>query len=207
MAVVHPQRRRDVPRILLAPRADQTASGGGSGSAHSHSIPYDDPPDYQPAGGGANTVELGFFSVSKDREYSRLTFGTGNSVTALGISAMYAGAYLMNPNTGALQLMASVAGDIKATVANTNSEYTLTLSTAVEALKSEIWAVGLLQVTGFGQNCKSILATKLWQYAAPAGLRPAALYGTGPASTTLPSTIPYGSITFNPGLCPYYALS
>jgi len=193
------------PRILLSPTADRTGSGGSGDTSHSHSITFDDPPDYQPAGGGANTIELGFLEVSKDRGYSQVTFGTGNSVTALGIQAMYAGAYLMEDD-GSLSLMAAT-GDIKASVASTNREYTFALPASVDALKSEIWAVATLQVTNAVQQCKSLLAHRLWPMVAPPGQRPAALYGYAASATSLPSTIAYSSITFNPGICPYYALS
>ncbi|WP_039818346.1 hypothetical protein, partial [Nocardia otitidiscaviarum] len=160
---------------------------------------------YRPAGLGANLVELGFIECSKDRSYSTISFGTGNSVTAFGIQAMYAGAYLMNKTTGDLTLMAAT-GDIATAVADTNREYSFTIA-AQDALKSEIWAVGLLQVTNGTQQCKSILAKGLWAMNAPPGFKPAALYAYAPQTTTLPSSIAYGSLTFNGGFCPYYALS
>ncbi|MBF6411188.1 hypothetical protein [Nocardia farcinica] len=193
------------PRILLTPRADQTGRTSGDGS-HSHSITYDDPPDYQPAGGGANLTELGFIECSKDRSYSRITFGTGNSVTALGIQAMYAMAYLMDDDSGALHLMGAT-GDIKATIASTNREYTVALPGSYDAYKGETWAVGLLQVTTAVQTCKSILSLRQWPTTPPPGQRPAALYAYAPASSTPLTTIPYSSLTFNAGFVPYYALS
>jgi hypothetical protein len=194
------------PRIMLTPTANQTGSGGSGDNSHSHSISFNDPPDYVPAGHGSNFVELAFIECSKDRKYSRITFGTGNAVTAFGINAMYAGAYLMNPTTGDLALMAAT-GDIKGSVTATNTEYTFNLPAQIDALKSEVWAVGLLQVTQTGQTCKSILAKAIWPMVGPPGFKPAALYGYAPQSTTLPASIAYGSITFNGGFCPYYALS
>ncbi|WP_280336595.1 hypothetical protein [Nocardia wallacei] len=164
-------------------------------------------PDYQPAGHGANFTEIGFIEVSKDRKYSTVAFGTGDSVTALGITAMYAGAYLMDPGTGNLSLMAAVGRDIKAEVAGTNREYTFALPSAVDALKGEIWAVTLLQVTAGTQTCKSILAQEIWPMSAPPGFKPAALYAYGPATPILPSTIAYSSLTFRADFAPYYALS
>ncbi|WP_218568317.1 hypothetical protein, partial [Nocardia otitidiscaviarum] len=62
--------------------------------------------------------------------------------------------------TGDLTLMAAT-GDIATAVADTNREYSFTIA-AQDALKSEIWAVGLLQVTNGTQQCKSILAKGLW---------------------------------------------
>ncbi|WP_378735547.1 hypothetical protein [Nocardia brasiliensis] len=194
------------PRILLTPTATSTGSGGSGDSSHSHSISFDDPPDYQPAGHGSNYTELGFVECSKDRKYSRVTFGTGNSATAFGIQAMYAMAYLMNPNTGDLTLMAAT-GDIKASIASTNREYTITLPGSFDALKSEIWAVGLLQVTAVGQTCKSVLARSVWPMVPPPGVRPSALYAYAPSSTVPLATIAYSSLTFDAGLIPYYALS
>lgn len=193
------------PRILLVPKAERTGSGGSGDSAHTHSIVYDDPPDYQPDGNGANLTGLTFIECSKDRSYSRVTFGTGNSVTALGLTAMYAMAYLMDTN-GDLHLQGTT-GDIKSTIASTNREYTLDLPAFYEALKAEVWAVGLLQVTSAVQTCKSILALRQWPTTAPPGQRPAALYATSPASTTPLSTIAYSSLTFDAGIIPYCALS
>ncbi|WP_029931082.1 hypothetical protein [Nocardia otitidiscaviarum] len=195
------------PRIMLEPTADQTNSGGSGDNSHSHGINFNDPPDYQPDGHGANSVELGFLECTRDRSYSRVTFGTGNSVTAFGINAMYACAYLMDASTGDLQLMAAT-GDIKASVADTNTEYTFNLPTAISALKSEIWAVGILQVTQTGQTCKSILAKRVWGMVAPPGVRPGALYAKSPGGqTSPPATIAYSSLTFTSTRVPYYALS
>ncbi|WP_433658012.1 hypothetical protein ACQPW1_39640 [Nocardia sp. CA-128927] len=195
------------PRILLTPTANSTGSAGSSGGgSHSHSITFDDPPDYQPAGHGANFTELGFLECSKDRKYSRITLGTGNSNTALGIQAMFAMAYLMNKTTGDLTLMAAT-GDIKDTISATNREYTLALPSSFDALKSEVWAVGVLQVTALGQTCKSLLARSVWPMTPPPGVRPSALYAYAPASTTPLPTIAYSSLTFDARLIPYYALS
>lgn len=195
------------PRIMLEPTADQTNGGGSGDSIHSHGITFNDPPDYQPDGHGASFVELGFLECSKDRRYSRVTFGTGNSVTALGINAMYAGAYLLNSAGTALDLMAAT-GDIKAAVADTNREYTFDLPAFVDALKAEIWAVGLLQVTVTGQTCKSILAKRVWAMTAPPGFKPAALYAISSGGhTSMPLTIPYASLDFGESRVPYYALS
>lgn len=197
------------PRILLEPSADRTGSGGSSSgpASHTHPISYDDPPDYQPDGHGANYVELGFLECTRDRSYSRVTFGTGNSVTALGINAMYVGAYLMDDTTGNLSLMAAT-GDIKAAVADTNREYTFNLPASIAALKSEVWAVGILQVTQSGQTCKSILAKRVWGMVAPPGVRPGALYAiSAGGQTVMPATIPYSSLDFGETRVPYYALS
>ncbi|MFD3748315.1 hypothetical protein [Nocardia sp. NPDC058633] len=194
------------PRIMLEPLADRTGGGGSGEGAHSHSITFDDPPDYVPAGGGANLLELGFIETTKDRRYQRVTFGTGNSVTHLGITAMYACAYLMDPSTGNLNLMAAT-GNITTLVADTNREYTFEFPAPVDALKSDIWAVGNLQVTTGLQNCKSILAKPVWAMSAPPGFKPAALYAYAGPYTSPPSSIAYGSLTFGSSFVPYYALS
>ncbi|WP_028477910.1 hypothetical protein [Nocardia sp. CNY236] len=193
------------PRVMLQPIATRTGGGGSGDSSHSHSISRNSPPDYQPAGHGADLVELGFIECTKDRIYSQISFGTGNSVTHFGIDAMYAGAYLMDSSTGDLQLMAAT-GDITADVADTNREYTFTIA-PIDALKSEIWAVGLLQVTHLGQTCKSLLANPIWSMSAPPGFKPAALYAYAPQTSTLPAAISYDALTFNGSFCPYYALS
>lgn len=194
------------PRIMLEPIANTTGSAGASGGSHSHTIPYNDPPDYKPAGNAANMMELGFIECTKDRRYSRVTFGTGNSVTLLGITAMYACAYLMAPSTGNLTLMAAT-GNITTSVGDTNREYTFDLPAAVDALKSEIWAVGLLQVTNSSQTCKSVLAKPVWGMSAPAGFKPSALYAYRGGYTSPPSTIAYSGLTFGTSFVPYYALS
>ncbi|WP_378735431.1 hypothetical protein [Nocardia brasiliensis] len=196
------------PRIMLEPQLNSSTGSGGSGdTSHSHSMGASQPPDYQPEGHGASYVELGFIECTKDRKYERVTFGTGNSVTAFGINAMYACAYLMNPSTGNLSLMAAT-GDITAAVADTNREYTFTLPAALDALKAEIWAVGLLQVTGLGQTCKSILSKRVWAMVGPPGFKPAALYARSAGGQTAPpATIAYSSLTFGTSRVPYYALS
>ncbi|WP_280441184.1 hypothetical protein [Nocardia brasiliensis] len=193
------------PRILLTPTVTSTGSSSGSGS-HSHSITFSSPPDYQPAGHGNSFTELGFIECSKDRKYSRVTFGTGNSNTAFGIGAMYATVYRMSETTGDLTLVAAT-GDIKDTISATNREYTLTLPGTYDALKSEVWAVGLLQVTALGQTCKSILARSVWPMTPPPGVRPDALYAYAPTSTTPLASISYSSLTFDARFIPYYALS
>lgn len=196
------------PRIMLEPQLNSSTGTGGTsgGGSHSHSMSASQPPDYRPAGNGANYMELGFIECTKDRRYQRVTFGTGNSVTLLGITAMYVCAYLMDPNTGNLGLMAAT-GNITTSVADTNTEYTFALPAPIDALKSEIWAVGALQVTSITQTCKSILAKRVWAMSAPAGFKPAALYAYAGAYSTPPSSIAYGALTFGTGIVPYYALS
>lgn len=202
------------PRIMLEPVVTGTGSAGGhscSDAFHSHaghSHPAETgPPDYQPDGNGANFVELGFIETTKDRKYQRVTFGTGNSVTLLGVTALYACAYLMDPSTGDLALMAAT-GNITTSVGDTNREYTFDLPAAVDALKSDIWAVGLLQVTNSTQTCKSILAKPTWAMVAPPGFKPGALYGISAGGhTSPPLSIAYSSIDFGSTLVPYYALS
>lgn len=201
------------PRIMLEPVRSTTSAGGGvscSATAHSHGghthSMQSNPPDYEPAGHAANWMELGFIECTKDRKYERVTFGTGDSVTLLGITAMYVCAYLMNPTTGALDLHAAT-GNITTSVGATNTEYTFNLPAAVDGLKSDIWAVGVLQVTSGSQTCKSILAKRTWAMSAPAGFKPAALYAYAGPYSSPPSTIAYGSLTFGFDFVPYYALS
>ncbi|MFI9507583.1 hypothetical protein [Nocardia sp. NPDC052566] len=193
------------PRIMLVPTVTSTGSSSGSNS-HSHSITFDEPPDYKPAGHGANLCELGFIQCSKDRSYTALTFGTGNSITALGIQAMYATVYKMDPATGTLSLQAQTS-DIKASVSSRNTEYTFNFGNSIAAKKSDIFAAGLLQVTVTGQTCKSILALPIWPMAAPPGFRPAALYAYAPASAVPMPSIAYSGLTWNASFVPYYALS
>ncbi|QIS01003.1 hypothetical protein F5X71_00455 [Nocardia brasiliensis] len=195
------------PRIMLEPQLDSsTGFDGSSGGSHSHSMSANRPPDYRPAGNGANLIELGFIECTKDRRYERVTFGTGNSVTLLGITAMYVCAYLMSPSTGELALMAAT-GNITTSVGDTNTEYTFDLPAPIDALKAEVWAVGVLQVTSVTQTCKSILAKRVWAMNAPSGFRPAALYATAGPYVSPPATIAYSSLTFGTARVPYYALS
>ncbi|MGW6699652.1 hypothetical protein [Nocardia sp. NPDC055049] len=195
------------PRIMLEPQLNTTTGGGGaSGGSHVHSMNATQPPDYIPAGHAANLMELGFIECTKDRRYERVTFGTGNSVTLLGITAMYVCAYLMDPTTGNLDLMAAT-GNITTSVGDTNREYTFNLPAPIDALKSEIWAVGVLQVTSSLQTCKSVLAKPTWAMVAPPGFKPAGLYAYAGAYTSPPSSIAYASLTFGSSFVPYYALS
>lgn len=189
------------PRILL--RRAFVDSMSCADSSHSHSAPV---PDYQPDGHGANHTQLGFIECSKDRTYTRLTFGTGDSIVALGIVAMYAVVYLMDSATGNLTLEAQTA-DIKSVVTDTNREYTVTLPTPVSAGKGEIFAAGILQVTNVGQTCNSLLRLTFWPMTAPSGFKPQALYANTPGSTTPWSSVTYGSLTFAAGYVPYFALS
>lgn len=202
------------PRIMLEPLPSSAASGGGhscadaahSHAGHTHDIVMAAPPDYRPAGNAANKMELGFLECTKDREYSRVTFGTGNNVTLAGITALYACAYLMTPGTGLFTLMAAT-GNITMSVGDTNTEYTFDLPAALDALKSDIWAVGILQVTSSIQTCKSLLAKPVWQMSAPAGFKPETLYGYAGPYSSPPSTIAYSAITFGDEFVPYFALS
>ncbi|WP_054812117.1 hypothetical protein [Nocardia arizonensis] len=195
------------PRIMLQPELNNsTGTGGGSGGSHSHSMSDNQPPDYTPAGHGANLMELGYLECTKDRRYLRGTFGTGNSVTLAGITALYLCAYLQDPTSGDLDLMAAT-GNITMSVGDTNTEYTFDFPAALDALKSDIWAVGVLQVTSALQTCKSILRKRVWSMNAPAGFKPDALYGYAGPYTSPPSSIAYSAITFGNSIVPYYALS
>mgnify|MGYP003393267142 CR=1 FL=1 len=195
------------PRIMLEPQLNNTTGGGGaSGGSHVHSMNKTQPPDYTPAGHAANFMELGFLECTKDRKYSRATFGTGNSVTLAGITAMYLCAYLMNPLTFALELQAAT-GNITLSVGSTNTEYTFNFTSPFDGLKSEIWVPGVLQVTSAIQTCKSLLAKPVWNMNAPPGFKPEGLYAYAGPYTTPPLTIAYSSLTFGNDFVPYFALS
>lgn len=163
-------------------------------------------PDYQPAGNTANKTELGYLKCSRDRTYTKMTFNTGNSWTALGVTAFYLGVYSVNLSTGALTLVSST-GDIKASVSSTNTEYTFTLGSSISATKGNVYACGTLQVTSAVQTCNSLCRLSFWPLSGPAGVYPSSLYAYTASSTTLASSHTDASLTKNANFAPYYALS
>jgi hypothetical protein len=204
-------------RILLPATASHSHTvSGNTGPAgtdfHTHSVSLTTTsvstavPDYKPAGNGANLTELGFLRCSKDRTYTKMTFITGDSWTALGVTNFYLGVYSLNTSTGGITLVSST-GDIKGSVSSRNTEYTFALGTPVVATKDSVFACGTLQRTSAIQTCNSLCRLVFWPISAPSGVFPATLYAYAPGSTTLPSSVADGSLTKNAGFVPYYALS
>ncbi|MEV6555857.1 hypothetical protein AB0M22_09085 [Nocardia sp. NPDC051756] len=216
------------PRIMLARKASgvnlsattfssgshtHSVSGSSTSSAgsHNHSVSGSGTlqyavPDYQPAGHGANKTELGFVECSKDRTYNNFSFITGDSWTLLGIQGFYLVVYKMTPGSGLLTKVAQT-GDIKAAVGGTNTEYTFGLNNSIVAKKADIFGLATLQVTSVAQTCNSLCQLTFWPLSAPAGFKPAALYATAGSSSSPLSSIAYGSLSFDNGFVPYYALS
>jgi hypothetical protein len=187
------------PRILLQPVANGTDIGNNQ---------LWKPPQYQPAGAGSNLAEIGFIETSKDRIYNTFTFVAGNAWTLLGVTAFYLEVYKMDLAAGNLTLVSRTNDIHSATgLGGTNQEYHFALNTPVSAKKSDIYGCATRQVTSLVQNCNSLCCLTFNPISAPAGFKPAALYAYGPAATTPPASIPYGSLTFNSGFVPYYALS
>ena len=163
-------------------------------------------PDYKPAGNGANLTEIGFVRCSRDRTYTKMTFITGDSWTALGVTAFYLGVYALNTSTGAITLVSST-GDIKSSVSSRNTEYTFTLGTPITATKDSVYGCATLQRTSAVQTCNSLCRLQFWPINAPGGIFPTTLYAYAPGSTTLPASVANGSLTKNDSFVPYYGLS
>lgn len=137
--------------------ASGTSSGGSGTNSHTHSLRV--VPDYQPAGHGSSFLELGFIQAQRDRTYTEVGFITGDSITAFGIQAFYIGVYGVSPQTGDITLLnpISAAIDMRGTFGATNTEYRFNLGTSIKAKQGDVFAVGLIQVTGVGQTCSSFL--------------------------------------------------
>lgn len=168
-----------IPRAALTYGAGSgTASGGGSGGTHSHNLSQ--PPDYQPAGGGNDFLELTAVRSRFDRHYTYLLFATGNSNTFAGIAAAYVSVFSMSKITGDITNVTPTLSttDIKSLITTQNKVFKLSLgSEDFDAAQGDIWFVGLIQQTGVGQNCASLLATTATLITNPGGEFPQFAYG------------------------------
>lgn len=175
-------------------------SGGGSGdSTHSHSLGRI--PDYQPAGGGADMMEIAFIRARKTRTYTQVGFATGDAATMFDIEGAFLGVYSMNPTTGLLTLLtpALATSNIKGSVTTANKEFRFPMGVTINAQQGQIFAVALCQKTGILQNCASLLCSTATQITNPNGEFPAKPYGYRDLSGVggvLPATLEHADINF-----------
>lgn len=204
---ISPNEDTTFPRASLSNGAAAlTASGSGPGF-HTHNLNV--VPEYQPAGFTSNFLEIGYIRAEKDRTYSQVAFITGSAITWLGITALYAGVFSVNPATGALTLLnTGTAGtDRKAALTSTNTQFVFSLGTTITAHQGDVFAVGLLQVTSITQTCSSLMCTTLTDINGATVQYPRKNYGYAGPYTSLPSTIAESSIIYSASTkLPFYVL-
>lgn len=179
--------------------ASATSSGGQSDGSHTHSLGRI--PDYQPAGGGTDMMEIAFIRARKKRTYTQVGFATGDSATMFDIEGARLGVYSMNKTTGQLTLLTPGLSNtnIKGSVTTANKEFRFPLGVTIEAQQGDIFAVALCQQTGFLQNCASLLCSTATQITNPNGEFPSKPYGYRDLSSVngvLPTTLNHGDINF-----------
>lgn len=170
--------------------ATRTSTGTSTGSRDLNVIP-----DYQPAGGGNDFLELTAVRARIDRHYTYVIFGTGNSNTFAGITAAYLSVFHMSPSTGDITNITPGLStyDIRFLITTQNKEFHVPLGVEeFDALQGEIFYIGLIQVTGIGQNCASLLASTATLVTNPGGQFPTTTYAyndrTG-SGTKMPLTL------------------
>ncbi|WP_433662436.1 hypothetical protein ACQPW1_09960 [Nocardia sp. CA-128927] len=189
--------------------ASSTSSGGGSsGGSHSHSLRT--VPDYQPAGHGGCTLEMGYIQAQRDRTYKEVGFITGDSITAFGINGFYIGVYSVDTKTGNVTLLnpISAAVDMRGSFGATNTEYRFNLGTSITAKQGDVFAVGTLQLTSLGQTCSSFLCITMNKITPAAGQAfPRAQYCYSGAWSAMPSSIEEKNLKYNESSkVPFYVL-
>ncbi|WP_040814653.1 hypothetical protein [Nocardia concava] len=187
-----PKEQATFARSQLTNGAASSTSTGGSSTASPHVHNMSQIPQYVPAGSGFNGLEIGFIRITKDCKLDMAGFCSGGSLTWLGINAAYLGVYRMNPANGNLTLLAPAAAaiDIKSNITATNTEHRFSLGVTIDAHQDEVYAVATLQVTGFGQNCASLLATTITDMnRANSSLYPRKNYAYANSYSSMPATI------------------
>lgn len=168
-----------IPRSLMTFGASSgTASGGSGDNAHSHNLTRI--PDYQPAGGGSDFLEITFVRARIARHYTYVGFATGDSNTFAGIQNAYIAVFTMDPSTGDITNVTPVLGvtDIKSLITTTNKEFHIALgSESFDVAQGAISAVAIIQVTGVLQNCASLLMSTSTLVTNPGGQFPECAYG------------------------------
>lgn len=199
------------PRANLSFGSASSSSSGGSSTAAPHTHPLSSVPQYQPAGNGSNTIEIGYIRASRDRTYTNAGFITGGSATFAGITGAYLGVYYVNPSTGALTLLntSSATTNISGSITTTNTQQTFSMGYTINANQGDIFAVALLQVTSLVQTCASLMDTTLTTLAASSsGVVPQANYCYASSYTSMPSSISVGSLNYGASTkLPFYFLS
>jgi hypothetical protein len=187
-------------RSQLTFGASSGTAGGGSGdSTHTHSLSRI--PDYQPAGGGSDMMEIAFIRARKTRTYTQVGFATGDAATMFDIEGAFLGVYSMDATTGLLTLLtpALASANIKGSVTTANKEFRFPMGVTINAAQGDIFAVALCQKTGFLQNCASLLCSTATQITNPNGEFPSKPYGYRDLSGVggvLPTTLAHADINF-----------
>lgn len=179
--------------------ASGTSSGGSGDTSHSHTLGRI--PDYQPAGGGSDMMEIAFIRARKTMTYTQVGFATGDSATMFDIQGAFLGVYSMNKTTGLLTLLtpALASADIKGSVTTANKEFRFPMGVTINAQQGDIFAVALCQKTGPLQNCASLLCSTATQITNPNGEYPSKPYGYRDLSGVggvLPATLNHSDINF-----------
>jgi hypothetical protein len=209
---IDPNEQTTISRSSLMYGAASSTSSAGSSTASAHSHPLSQIPQYVPSGGGNDMLELGYIRILQNKILTQVGFGTGGSNTFAGIAAARLGIYKMDPITGDLTLMtpALATTDIKASVTTQNKEFRFGLGLKMNSLQGDVFAVGMCQQTGFGQNCASLLCQTVTSVTNPSSQFPRRLYGyvdLTSASGVLPSTISEASINYGASnKIPFYVL-
>lgn len=189
--------------------APGTASGGGSGNAHTHDLSR--VPDYQPAGNGNDCLEIGFIRIAKDATVDGVGLITGDSATFLGIQSAYVALFKQDPGTGNLTNVdtAFSAIDRKSSLTSKLTESVFTLTTPIQVYQDEVYGVGVLQNTTLLQTPGALVRTSLVRMnRSGAGLYPRLPYCyVGPGLDTVPATIAESSLRYDESnKLPFYYL-
>lgn len=199
------------PRANLSFGSASSTSSGGDSSGGSHTHPMSSVPQYQPAGNGADTIEIGYIRASRDRTYTNVGFITGGSATFAGISGAYLGVYYVNPSTGALTLLntGTATTDLSSSITTTNTQQTFAMGYTINANQGDTFAVALLQVTSLLQTCASLMDTTLTTLGASnSSVIPQANYCYVASQTSMPATIAASSLNYSASTkLPFYFLS
>lgn len=198
-------------RTSLSFGSASSSSSGGSSTASAHTHPLGAIPQYQPAGNGSNTIEIGYIRASRDRTYTTAGFITGGSATFAGITGAYLGVFFVNPTTGALTLLntTSAATNIASAITTTNTQQSFSLGYTISASQGDTFAVALLQVTSILQTCASLMDTTLTALgASSSAVVPQANYCYASPYTAMPSSIAAAALNYGASTkLPFYFLS
>lgn len=199
------------PRASLSFGSASSSSSGGSSTAAPHTHPLGSIPQYQPAGNGSNTIEIGYIRASRDRTYTNAGFITGGSATFAGISGAYLGIFFVDPTTGNLTLLntTSAATNIASSITTTNTQQSFAMGYTISAHQGDIFAVALLQVTSVLQTCASLMDTTLTTLgASSSSVIPQANYCYAAGYTAIPSTLAASALNYGASTkLPFYFLS
>lgn len=194
---MNPKEHSSIPRSqLINGTASSTASGGSSGSAHSHNL--NRTPDYQPDG---NEGETAFIRMTRSARLRYVGFCTGDANEFLGITRAHLGVYRVNQTTGLMtQATPTLAAtDIKAQIVTDLTEFVWDMGVTLEVEQNEVLAITMLQVTSGLQTPGAIMCARIKKTGRWNGTRyPLFQYcWTDPSGGHLPSTIPAANQHWN----------